>query len=303
MSQKLDILGVQAFVAIAELGSFGNAAAQLNLSQPALSRRLSNLEDLIGCVLIARTTRSVTLTQAGSDFLPRAKRIVHELGTALQELSESTAKGVGHVVIGCLPTVAASLLSTVISAYGNLYPRNRIQILDRSATEIREAVLNDEAEFGVSVLPSPHPKLHREVLFEDPIVVACPSSHTMAKHRELRWHDLEGLPLIGVGALSGLRLQTESVMSRQSLNLNFAYEVQHLATALGLVIGGAGIAILPLGACASVRDTNLTVVRLKSPKVSRSIELFRKHQALSAAASPLYDLIRKALRKRPNAIS
>src|SRR3546814_17855404 len=97
------------------------------------------------------------------------------------ELKESTMHGYGHVVMGCLPTVAAGMMSRVISVYSEQYPRNRIQILDRSATEIREAVLRGEAEFGISVLPEQANALHRIRLFQHPFVIDCHQRHPLAQ--------------------------------------------------------------------------------------------------------------------------
>lgn len=293
---NFDILGIEAFVAVADLGSFSRAADHLHISQTALSRRIAKLEDAIAGKLFMRTTRSLSLTQPGTDFLPRARRLVREMSAALTELKESTMHGYGHVVMGCLPTVAAGMMSRVIAAYSEQYPRNRIQILDRSATEIRQAVLRGEAEFGVSVLPSGQNELHRITLFQDPVVMVCPEHHPLAQKKQLAWHSLVGQPLIGIGSLSGLRLQTEIVINENKLNLWFAYEVQHLSTAVGLVAGGAGIAILPLGACDAIGRTGLCVVPLIKPAVCRAIELFhRQDHALSPAAKPLYDLVLEEL--------
>jgi DNA-binding transcriptional LysR family regulator len=157
--RRLDILGVQAFVAVAELASFSRAADHLHLSQTALSRRVAKLEDAVGGLLITRTTRNLSLTPAGAAFLPRARRIVRDLSSALHELRESALTGFGNVAFGCLPTVTAHLMSAIIAEYGEKFPRNRLQILDRSATEIRQAVLQGDAEFGISVLLADHSAL------------------------------------------------------------------------------------------------------------------------------------------------
>lgn len=296
MAHNVDILGIEAFVAVADLGSFTRAAEHLHISQTAISRRLSKLEDAIGGKLISRNTRSLALTQPGRDFLPRARRLVRELSAALSELRESTVQGYGHVVIGCLPTIAAGPMSHVIGRYSELHPNNRVQILDLSATEICQAVQQGEAEFGISVLPQGKNNFHRIAVFDDPFVMVCPDRHPLANKGQIAWRDLAGSPLIGVGALSGLRLQTEMVLSENQLDLWFAYEVRHLTTALGLVSGGAGIAILPLGAYNASNQTGLKTVPLMRPAVSRVIEVFRRQDdELSPAALALYDLVLKHL--------
>lgn len=288
---RLDILGVQAFVFIAELGNFSSAAEHLHLSQTALSRRVSKLEESIGVELLVRTTRSVSLSQAGRDFLPRARRIVRELASALDDMKDNAAKGYGRFVVACLPTVAAALLPPVLAEYRRRHPRNRIHILDRSAYEIREAVLQGEADFGISVPGSLHSDLEYQPLFDDPVVAVCPNGHPLGRRRRLAWKELEGIPLVGASALSGLRLQLEQVVHEHKLDLFFAYEVSHLATITGMVLGGAGLAVLPQTAVRMLSAGELKILPLHTPRVVRSIQIFRRaDRPLSTLSRPLYDL-------------
>lgn len=99
--QRLDLLGVQAFISIAEAGSFNVAAHHLYISPTALTRRLQKLEAALGLPLIERTTRSMTVTRVGMEFLPKAIRIVRELASALDELKIKATQDSEEVVIGC----------------------------------------------------------------------------------------------------------------------------------------------------------------------------------------------------------
>src|SRR5579862_9455833 len=101
---KLDVLGLQAFIALADAGGFGRAAEALHLTQAALTRRLQNLEEALGVQLVERTTRSTALSALGRDFLPRARRLVGELATAFTEIRESGKAMRGDVTIACVPT-------------------------------------------------------------------------------------------------------------------------------------------------------------------------------------------------------
>src|SRR5687767_553639 len=109
-SKKIDVLGVQAFIAVAETGSFQKAADSLFLTQAALTRRLQNLECYLGAKLIERTTRSVGLTSIGGDFLPHARRLLTELSMTLLEIRETGKVQRGDVTIACVPTVAYHFL-------------------------------------------------------------------------------------------------------------------------------------------------------------------------------------------------
>ena len=298
--KRLDLLGVQAFICIAETGSFRAAAQNLHISQTALTRRLQKLESALGLRLIERTTRSMSITPAGLDLLPRAVRSVRELGSALDDARAKTSRPPVRIVIGCLPTIAASRLAEIVREYGRQHPHDTVHVYDRSATEIREAVLRGELDFAISVLGSPNGELDVTPLFSEPMIVACPARHRFATRKSVRWKDLDGEPLIAIGALSGNRSLTEQVIESRRLSLRFAFEVQHLATAVGMVKGGAGLAILPMSAVATAVGRPLAIVPLEQPSVSRDIVLFRRRdRPLSNAAAPLGAMVVRALRSPP----
>ena len=102
---KIDILGVQAFVAIADRGSFQSAADSLHITQTAITQRLRKLETHLGVTLIERTTRSMALTVIGRNFLPQARRLLAELADALVEIRETGEARRGDVSIACVPSV------------------------------------------------------------------------------------------------------------------------------------------------------------------------------------------------------
>src|SRR5437667_7542103 len=114
---KIDTLGVQAFVAIAEHGRFQKAAESLHITQTALTRRLQNFERSLGVRLIERTTRSTGLTQVGRDFLPQARRLLGDLAAAITEIRESGKALRGDVSIACVPTVGVHWLPRIIRGY------------------------------------------------------------------------------------------------------------------------------------------------------------------------------------------
>src|SRR5207237_5233014 len=122
---KIDTLGVQAFIAIADQGGFQKAAATLHITQTALSRRLQNIEAFLGVRLLDRTTRSVALTPLGRDFLPQARRLLAELSTALVEIREDGNALRGDVSIACVPTAGVQFVQQVIQQYAAEVPHNR----------------------------------------------------------------------------------------------------------------------------------------------------------------------------------
>ncbi|RYF37612.1 MAG: LysR family transcriptional regulator, partial [Comamonadaceae bacterium] len=202
---KIDVLGVQAFVAVADCGSFTQGASALSITPTALTRRLQNLEGALGVRLVERTTRSVALTVIGADFLPRARHLLAEMSMALQEIRESGRALQGNVSMACVPTVGVQYLPAVIQEYSRRFPANRIKILDHASSGVAEAVLRREAEFGITIAEARFPELDMVPILQDRFALICRADHAWARRRSLRWSQLEGQPLIVPGAGSSNR--------------------------------------------------------------------------------------------------
>jgi len=291
---NLDILGLEAFLAIADQGRFHKAARQLHITQTALTRRLQNFEGLLGVKLVERTTRSVALTSIGEAFLPQARRLHSELTAALVEIRETGRAQRGDVTIACVPTVGIRYLPRILKEYSARYPRNRVRILDQASPAVTDAVLRREAEFGIQIAGPRDPQLASVPLVQDRFVLICRDDHPLARHRTLAWRQLETHPLVFVGAESGNRPLLDAALAAQRPRLQAHYEVQRSSTALGLVAAGVAAAIVPSLAIQEGAYPSLRVVRLREPVVSRTLVLVTRRGAhLSPAAQALFDLVRR----------
>ena len=292
---KIDILGVQAFVAIADFGGFQKAAETLFVTQTAVTQRLRNLEDFLGVMLVERTTRSIALTSIGKDFLPQARRLLQELSSTLNEIRETGKAQRGDVAIACVPTVGIRYLPQIIQEYSARFPENRIKILDHASLRVAEAVLRREAEFGINLAGSTHPELTSLPLLDDHFVLICRDDHPLAKRRSLTWSQIQPYPLIFSGDVNGNRALLDSYLGSKSmdLDLHFQYEVQRSSTAVGLVASGIAAAIVPNLAIQKGSYPRVRIIRLKEPVISRQLALIsRKAGHLSPAAQALYDMIK-----------
>ena len=294
---KLDTLGVEAFIAIAEQGSFQKAAGTLFITQTALTRRLQNLEALLGVKLVERTTRSVALSALGREFLPQARRLLSDLSAALVEIKETGKAQRGEVSLACVPTVGVQYLPRIIEEYSSRWPENRIRILDHASAGVADAVLRREAEFGINIGGHHHPELTSVPLLADRFVLICRDDHPLARRRTLTWKQVQPHALIFVGARSGNRPLLDSALGTRNLALRSQYEVQRSSTALGLAAAGVAAAVVPSLALQRGTYPNLRVLSLTDPVVSRTLVLVgRKASHLSPAAQALYDLIRAQAR-------
>lgn len=294
---KIDTLGVQAFIAIADEGSFGGAAESLHVTQTALSRRLQNFEAFLGVRLIERTTRSVALTPIGRNFLPQARRLLADLGAALTEIRESGKSLRGDVTIACVPTVGVHYLPRVVQQYSTLHPDNRIRILDHASSDVAAAVQRREAEFGINMQGPQDPELASEPLLTDRFVLVCRKDHPLAGRNRLTWRQLQSHALILAGPESGNRPLLDLALQKQDVGLRPFYEVQRSSTAVGMVAAGVGVAVVPGLAIQRGSYPNLEIVPLVDPVVSRTLVLLTRIRAhFTPAAQALYDLIRRQAR-------
>jgi DNA-binding transcriptional LysR family regulator len=294
---KLDIDGIQAFVLIAELGGFQRAAERLRLTQTALTRRIQRLEGYLGLRLLDRTTRSLALTAVGREFLPQAKRLVEELTQSVEQLKDMSHSSAGHVTVACLTSIAHQQLPAMIRIYARKYPRNRIRILDRTGTQVAEAVKQGHAEFGIAILPSREAALAEESIREDPFMVFCLRSHPLSALKRANWTDLRGTDLVIFGGASGNRLLIDYQLERKRLEVRGRFEVEQLSTAIGLVSAGAGVAILPASSLLAQGYPEMRQIPLVNPVIKRAIGLIRRRGvSLSPAAQALYDLVAQELR-------
>ncbi|WP_037226080.1 LysR family transcriptional regulator, partial [Roseomonas gilardii] len=214
---KIPIDGIQAFVLIAELGSFQRAAERLSLTQAALSRRIQNLESFVGLRLLDRTTRVTSLTQVGREFLPLAHRLIEDLTDGLERLRSTASSALGDVTVATLQSVAFRQLPLVLRVYAARYPRNRIRLLERSGALVTEAVRQRTADFGIHIQGDPQPDLTEDPLVRDPFVLVCHRQHSLAGLDHVSWAGLRGIDLITLGGASGNRRIVEAELLEHNL--------------------------------------------------------------------------------------
>jgi DNA-binding transcriptional LysR family regulator len=293
---RLDLPGLQAFLSIAERGSFHAAAAHLNLSQTALSHRIRKLEDLLEVRLLARTTRKVSLTPQGVELLPKARKLVDDMAEAFDGLRQQAHDAEERIAIGCLPTVAVKCLPQVLARFKAIYPDTNVRIHDNSATEIAEKVQSGSAAFGITVLGANRWDLEGKPIVREPFMLVCHRDMPLAKKQSLSWAEIDGLPLVRISAETGNRILIDDALGKRRDSLLWQYEVQRVTTAVSLVRSGIGYTVVPKLAFDVVADQDLVAISLTEPAVSRTLGVItRKGLPLLPRARRLLALIEENL--------
>ena len=292
MRINIEIGDIEAFIEVAETNSFAKAAANLNLSQPALSRRIQKLEYELGTSLFDRTTRKVQLSYSGRNFLERAKSIIEAIQTATKTLSEKyTFPSI--VKIAAVNTALRNIVFPTIKLFKIKYPNSKIQIIERSANYVVDSVLGGECDFAINFMGLQEPGIEFEPLFEEEYVVVFPKGDEFEKKRKLKISEIKGRDFIAVWKGSGSRIYFEDALAKHKETLEWAYEVRHVPNALQMVEQGMGITLAPRLAI-SKQYEGLSFRPLIDPKVSRVMGLIKRSgRDLSFDSQQLYDLLKQ----------
>lgn len=148
LNPDLDIHLLRAFVAVAELGSFTRAAIELNRTQSAVSMQVRRLEQVLGKVLLVRNSRRIRVTDTGRIVLTYAKRIIRVNDEALSEIGEPEVQGM--VRLGIPDDYAAYFLPKVLSHFGSLYPRIRLEVLCGLSHDLLLQLRGDDIDLAVT---------------------------------------------------------------------------------------------------------------------------------------------------------
>lgn len=294
---QIDFLGIQAFLAIAECGSFGQAADRLSLSQTAVSHRMRKLEESLGTPLLVRTTRGVALTQAGSAFLPRARAAVQQLEISCDRVRKDGQAADRWMAFALLPTIASSVLVPLLQRHERVQPDHPVRVFDSSPSEIIDLVESGAAAFGLTVLRSISPRLESTTIADEPFVLVCPLGHPLAARERVGWAELGAEPLIRISLPSGNSMSIDDAIGPLREQLNWRYEAQRNAGALEMVRGGIGLTVVPRLSLGD--DPGVAVVPIESPQVRRTLAVVRRRgEALPQAAQWLCEQAVELLRER-----
>lgn len=294
---QIDFLGMQAFLSIVEHGGFIPAAEHLHLSQTAISHRIRKLEDSLGVQLFRRTTRQVTLTDAGRALLPGVRKAMRELESSYEALRLQRQFAPDWLAFGCLPTLSVAHLAAPLQRFKQEYPHIAIRVLDDTVREIVEHVESGVAAFGISIASRVRPGLPVEVFAEEPFVLACHRDHPLVTREVVSWEELVGVELIRIGLPAGNAATIDDALGERRTQFNWRYEVQRTALALDLVRSGVGVTVVPALSVSTVTD--VTAIPLIAPLVRRSLVVLRPREAvLTPAAQLLCDCVVDGLRTR-----
>jgi DNA-binding transcriptional LysR family regulator len=299
MRINYDLHDLQAFIAVAERGSFRQAAADLFLSQSALSRRIEKLEDSLGVRLFERTTRHVHLTNVGQSFLVNVRTALDTLEDAVLGVADVAAHRTGTITFACVPSSVRHFLPDVLKQFSARFPRIRVRIHDESAQDVLNLVLAGEADFGINFTGAENPEIVFEPIYVERYVLAMLHDHPLAKRKTIRWKETVGERYISVAKSSGNRSVIDAALAGVEKHPVIFCEVNHVSGVLSLVQAGMGVAAVPDLSVLPRQKDGLVGVPLVKPEIKRTLGLISKrNHSMAPAARTLFQMLQEALLKR-----
>jgi DNA-binding transcriptional LysR family regulator len=290
----MDLRQLRYLVALADERHFTRAAAREHVAQPALSQQIRKLEEEVGVALVERTTRKVSITEAGELLVARARRILSECSAARAELEALRGILTGHVSVGAMHTMGPVDVSLALAIFHQRHPGVELTVLEQSSEELAEMLRDDVLDLAyLSVterIESHGLGLHQ--LVSEEIVVILPQSHPLAKRSGVQMSELAGEQFISYREGSRLRELLNRAARDAGFDPQVMLESNESRRIRRLVARGMGVAILPRSDTEGA-GAEVAVVKLDQPGLTRDITLaWRQGRRHPPAVAEFIDLSR-----------
>jgi DNA-binding transcriptional LysR family regulator len=265
--RALNLDQLDAFAAVVELGSFSAAAARLNLTQPAISFQIRQLERRLGLRLVERVGRRARPTAAGLDLLPHVRRIDAAAASAIEAMAYYTQGIVGRVRLGTGATACIYLLPPLLSDLRRRFPRLEIVVRTGNSPDILRALEDNSLDVALVTLPAPGRMFTVEKLIDDEIVVVFPPG--LDPPPAVSPAALAGLPVLLYEPGGNARRVIDEWFARAGVALKPVMELGSIEAIKQLVAAGLGCGLLPRLAVAD----SAVAARSLTPALYRGIGL------------------------------
>ncbi len=252
----MDIRQLKYFVAVAEERHFGRAARRLHMSQPPLSTQIKGLETELGVRLLDRSTRRVSLTDAGRVFLRRANEILNSVDAAAEEVQQAESGLRGRLTVGFISSATLSLLPLSIRLFRERVGGVELELKELTSSQQVDELYEGGIRIGLVRLPMNSPGIRLEPVLEESLVVALPAGHALAMEDRISLEAMSDQPLVFFtrALVPGFHAQIVELYARIGAFPNVVQHAVHFQTIVGLVASGIGSAILPESAQRVTRD-------------------------------------------------
>ncbi|OBC01208.1 LysR family transcriptional regulator [Mycobacterium sp. 852013-50091_SCH5140682] len=232
------------FVVLAETEHVTDAAAELHISQPTLSRALARLEDEVGTPLFDRVGRRLRLNAYGELLLEHARRSLAEMRSATERIAALRDPDTGTVRLAFLHSQASWFVPDLLRRFRAEAPRVQFALIQGAAHDIVDALAGGRVDLAIT---SPRPDGYRwRGLYLERLCLAVPRGHRFADRTQIRLADAGDEPFVALAPEFGLRQLTDELCAEAGIEPQVVFEAMEIPTMEGLVAAGFGVAVVPV---------------------------------------------------------
>ena len=285
----MDTQNLRAFLLVAESRSFSQAAKRLHLTQPAVSKRIAQLEAQLNVSLFDRIGRRISTTEAGEALLPHARAVHLELQAAQQSVRDLAGEVRGRLRLATSHHIGLHRLPPLLSFFSKAFPAVQLDIDFMDSEKAYELTLQGEVELAVVTLaPSPIANIVTRPIWLDPLDFMVQEGTQLTRKKALGLKELSQHPAI----LPGLNTYTgqivKSLFEQRSLPIQIAITTNYLETIRMMASVGLGWTVLPR----SMRDPSLATLPIRDARIERTLgAIHHEGRSLSRAAQAFIEAL------------
>lgn len=286
---------IEVFRTVMQTGSVTAAAQRLNVTQPAVSKILAQLEVALGFKLFTRHGRAMVATEEGRILYTEVERSfmgLNHLSRFAQTLHKLPK---GHLVVGTMPALANRWLPRVIAGFLREFPDLTVSLKSMESPRVAEWMANGQIDLGLGFVEYDHPSLSRETVARMDAVCLVPTDHPLAGKLAISPVDLAGQTLIATGPTNRHRVELDRLLALHSVSCVAQVDTQSSSAVCGLVHEGIGVALVDYLSAVDHKHLNF-LIKPFSPLISRDLYLLRAaNRSRATIADEFVNHLRKAI--------
>lgn len=271
------------FQTVAKTQHITRAAEQLSISQPALSRAISKLEQELGVKLFDRKGRNIYLNRYGEMFLKRVEQSIQQIEIGKQEILNTIHPDYGIINLAFLPSLGMSIIPEIVSSYQEQFSKVKFLLNQASTQEIIEQLKNGVVDIALIALLDDDQDIIWEPLLTEELFLIVSINHWLARYEEIDLKMIEKEPFISFKEGYGLRNIIQQICTDANLSPDIVFEGQDIGTVSGLVGAKLGVSLVP--DIPVLNKSKVKLIRVQNPICKREIGIARMKNSYLSPAS------------------
>ncbi|MEI7297891.1 LysR substrate-binding domain-containing protein [Paraburkholderia tropica] len=275
----MDLRGLRYFVEVVRQNGFRRASDVLHVTQPAISRSISSLEEETGSQLLIREPKGIALTPEGEVLYRHATLILRQSDNLLSELRDLQSMAKGTLRVGLPHMTGATFFGSVISEFRRKYPGIQLLITEYGTNQLQSALVAGEIELAAAMLPIPDDWALTLPFGSDRLVLLCARNHVLAGKKRVNIGELSSEPFIGFSEDFKVNELIDQLCAKHGYRPNIVGRSGHLDLIVSMVVAGMGVALVPESAGRKIKSSRLSILPIADTGTSYGLALVRVKDA------------------------